>query len=350
VMPPSRINVASMLPGLVVAVGAVEGQHVQRGDLLVQLNDGDARAQLAQAKAAVSQASARVEQLRHVGAIVASQSLKEADSNLEKAKANQARMEALAKSGGVTDVERDDAQRALEIAQAQRTAAEAQQLGTLGADSRVSMSALLEANAQQTGAEVRLAQTRLTAARSGVILSRSVEPGDTVQPARTLLTLAAEGDVELVFQADERNLSTLAVGQTARASADAFAQQPFDAVVHYIAPGIDPQRGTVELRLRVAQPPAFLKPDMTISIDVTVATRASALVVPSEAVRGITTDKPYALAIDDGRAVRRDLLLGIRGEGSVEITGGLVAGDVVILPDGQRIAPGQKVRAAPVEL
>jgi HlyD family secretion protein len=350
VLPPSRISVAAMLPGLVIAVGAVEGQRVELGDLLVQLDDRDARSQLAQAKAAVAQAGAKVEQLRRVGTIVASQSLTEAQSKLAQLEAEVLRMGNLSRTGAVTLVELDDSRRKVDVARAQKNAAEAQQLGTLGADSRVAMSALLQAQAQQTGAEVHLSQTRLVAARAGVILSRSVEPGDTIQPSRTLLTLAESGDVELVFQADERNLSVLKVGQKANASADAFPQNPFAAVVDYVAPSIDPQRGTVELRLKVEAAPPFLKPDMTISIDLTVASKSAALVVPTEAVRGIASAQPFVLAVAKGHARKQLVGLGIRGEGSVEILSGLEEGTPIVIPDGQRIVTGQRIRTSLREL
>jgi HlyD family secretion protein len=349
VMPPARVNVAALTAGLVVAVGVVEGQHVSRGDLLVQIDDAEARAQVAQAKAAVSQASAKVEQLRRVGAIVASQGLIEAQSQLDSAAADLERDTRLAGSGAIATVQLDEARRAMDIARAKRTAAEAQQVGTLGADSRVAMSALLQAQALLTSAEVRLGQTRLVAPHSGVVLARSVEAGDAAQPARTLLVVANDGDVELVFQSDERNLATLGLGQRAKASADAFPQDVFDAEVTYIAPSIDPQRGTVEVHLRVPSPPRFLRPDMTVSVDLLVATRKNVLVLPKETVRGLATPKPWVLSVDKGVTARRDVTLGIRGDGEVELAGGLAEGALAIVPDGQILALGQRVRVAPAE-
>ncbi len=347
VMPPARVTIAANVAGLVLVVAQVEGQHVKRGDLLVQIDDAEARAQVAQSKAAVEQARAKVDQLRRVGAIVANQSLNQAQANLDKAQADLARAKTLVASGSFAHVELEEAQRALDVARAQRNAAEAQQLGAapMGADSRVALSALLQAQAQLAGAEVRLSQTSIVAAQDGVLLTRSVEVGDTVQPGRALMTMAADGDVELVFQPDERNLATIALGQSAKASADAFPQDVFDAAVSYIAPSIDPARGTVEVRLRVTKPPAFLKPDMTVSIDLTVATKTDVLVVRSNAVRGLATPSPWVLVAVDGRAARRDVKLGIQGDGSLEIASGLAQGDEAILPDGNEVHPGQRVRA-----
>lgn len=346
---PTRVQVAAPVAGLVVAVGAVEGQRVAAGELLVQIDDAAERASVAQAEAAVGQARARVEQLRRVGAIVATESLRQAETNLDRAQTDLTRTEALVGSAAVAAVELENARRAVDIARAQRAAAQAQQAAATpaGADSRVALTAQLQAEAQLAGARVRLAQTRILALQDGVVLTRSVEPGDVVQPTRTLLVLAADGPEQLVFQADERNLAWIAVGQVAKASADAYPQEVFDATVSYLAPSIDPQRGSVEVRLDVAKAPDHLKPDMTVSIDLTVATRASTLTVRSEAVRGAATATPYVLAVEGGKVVRRDVQLGIRGQGATELLGGVAEGAEVIVPDGKRLAVGARVRTEP---
>ena len=344
---PTRVQVAAQTPGLVVAVGAIEGQRVKAGDLLVQIDDAEARAAVSQAKAAVDQANARVEQLRRVGAIVATEALRQADTNQERAELELERAQKLAASGAVAQGALDDARRSVDIARAQKTAAEAQRIAStpMGADSRVALTSLLQAQAQHAGATVRLAQTRILARQAGVVLSRSVEPGDVVQPSRTLLVVAADAEPELVFEPDERNLAWIALGQKARASADAYPAQVFEGGVSYIAPSIDPPRGSVEVRLRVPDAPSFLKPDMTVSVDLTVAQRPKALVVPSEAVRDAATPAPWVFAVEGAHLVRKPVKLGIRGEGSTEITGGVEEGALVALPDGQALTAGQRVRA-----
>ena len=91
--------------------------------------------------------------------------------------------------------------------------------------------------------------------------------------------------------------------QKARASADAFPQDAFDAVVSYIAPAVDPQRGSVEVRLRVPAAPKILKPDMTVSVDLTVAAKPKALTLPTDAVRGVTSETPWVLVETCGLGV-----------------------------------------------
>lgn len=343
---PTRISVASQLPGLVVAVAVVEGQRVHAGQLLVQLDDAEARAGVAQAQAAVNQANARVAQLRKVGAIVANQTFLQAETNVAQASADYARSLELAKSGAVAQAQLDEVARRLQIARAQKSAAEAQQLSAApeGADSRVALSALLQTQAQLTAAQARLGQAAIRVPQPGVVLSREVEPGDVVQPGRTLLTIAADSQTELVIHPDERNLATIQLGQRARASADAFPSQVFDAEIDYIAPAIDPQRGSVEVRLRVPNPPAGLRPDMTVSVDLTVASEAQALTVPSDAVRGAATASPSVLIVQDDKIAVQPIKLGIRGDGRTQVLAGLDERTLIISSDTRALKPGQRVR------
>jgi HlyD family secretion protein len=266
---------------------------------------------------------------------------------LDHARLDQQRSEKLAASGAVAPAELENARHAFDLARAKKNAAEAQQLasGPMGADSRLALTSLLQAQAQLTSATLRLAQTRLIASKDAVVLSRVVEPGDVVQPGRTLLTMAVDGEMQLVIQPDERNLATLALGQKARASADAFPQQHFDAEVSYIAPSVDPQRGSVEVRLRVPNAPKTLKPDMTISVDLTVASKKGALTLPTETIRGVTSDNPWVLIVEADRTARRAVTLGIRGDGSTEVTSGLDETTPVVVSDEQPLEPGKRVRA-----
>lgn len=344
---PARVQVSAQMSGLVVAVGAVEGQRVAAGDLLVQIDDAETQATVAQAKAAVAQANARVEQLRRVGAIVATEGLRQAQTNLERAESDLDRAKRLVEQGALPAVDLENARREVERTVAQKNAAEAQQISSapMGADSRLALTALLQAQAQLTGAEVRLAQTRIIARHDGVVLSRSVEPGDVAQPGHVMLVMAVDGDIEVVFQPDERNLAHMQLGLKGLASADAYPQEVIEGDVSYIAPSVDPQRGSVEMRLRVPNAPKTWKPDMTVSVDLTVAAKSNVLTLRSDAIRGVTTPAPYVFVVDKGHISRREVTIGIRGEGATEVVSGLEESSEVVLP-GAAVVPGQRVRTS----
>ena len=83
---------------------------------------------------------------------------------------------------------------------------------------------------------------------------------------------------------------------------------------------------------------------MTVSVNVDVGRRERALVVPAEAVRD-PTGEPWVLAVAGGRAERRAVRLGLRGDALVEVVGGLVEGEAVIAPAAGWVEPGARVRA-----
>lgn len=348
VMSPAEVSLASTVGGLVRAVHAREGERVAAGQLVVELDDAELVAQVAQARAGVLLAAARVTQLRAVGARVADASEAQAESNLRAAESTWERQRALFRTGSIAATELESAQRAVEVARSQVQSARVTAAGSSGggADARVAVAGRVQAEAALRVAEARLAQARVSSLTAGVILRRSVEPGDVVTPGRALLVLLCDGATELSVTPDERNLADLRLGQPARASAEAFPDRPFDARVAYIAPAVDALRGTVEVRLSVAAPPDYLRPAMTVSVEVEVARRADALTLPPEAVRDAATGAPWVMVVGgDGRTARRPVALGLRGARVVEVTGGLTERDAVV-PSAATVDVGRRVRVA----
>jgi HlyD family secretion protein len=114
-----------------------------------------------------------------------------------------------------------------------------------------------------------------------------------------------------------------------------------------ISPSVDAERGTVEVKLEVPEPPEYLRPDMTVSVDIEVARRPDVIALPLEVLRDGATNKPWVLLLQDNRAVRRDVTIGSRTSDQVEIRDGLAPGEQVIVPEGTAIEPGARVRLKP---
>jgi HlyD family secretion protein len=164
------------------------------------------------------------------------------------------------------------------------------------------------------------------------VISRVADPGDTAQIGRAILTLVSGDETRIQASVDEKNLGYLKLGQTARATADAYPTRPFNAALTFIAPAVDAQRGTVDLKLRVDKAVDYLRPDMTVSVEIITAQEANAVKLPTDAVRRDANGAVYALVNRDGRAEKVSLTLGLRGMGTTQIVQGLVAGDRVITP------------------
>jgi HlyD family secretion protein len=347
IMTPQRALVGAVITGRVVRIPVQEGQSVKRGDVLIELDDEDERASVAQARGAVAQAEARVRQLREVGLPAAEQALIQAQANLTQARRQHERAKELKAKGFVSQAALDDAQRNLDVAESQLSAAKLQVATNrpAGSDFAVAQTALAQARANLGVAQAKLDQTVIRAPVDGTLIARNVEPGNVVQPGKELMVLAPAGETQVVVQIDEKNLAQLKLGQQALASADAFPKERFAAELVYINPGIDALRGSVEVKLRVPNPPDYLRQDMTISVDIEVARSAATVVVPADAVRDANSAQPWVLAVDGWRARRRAVKLGLKGDGRIEVLEGVAPGDRLISAANGTVREGQRVRA-----
>ncbi|MES2977527.1 MAG: efflux RND transporter periplasmic adaptor subunit [Pseudomonadota bacterium] len=342
---PARMEIGAEVTATVLEVRVREGDRVKAGDVLLRLSDGEARAALQQARAALAEARGRAAQLSSVTGPVSSQAVVQAEAAFRAAEREHQRARELVEQGFFSQQRLDEtlrsldtARSALESARVQASANQVRGVETLLAQSRID-----QAMAAVAVAEARLSRLAITSPVDAVVLARNVEPGSMAQPGRVLLSLAAEGGLRIDTAVDEKHLRILVPGMPAKAVADAYPGQPFDAQLSYIGPAIDPQRGTVEVRLAVPRPPAFVKPDMTVSVELLGGSKQGALVLPSGAVRDVDREKPWVLVARKGRAERVDVTLGLRGTGAVEIASGLAEGEEAIAQTEKAVV-GDRVR------
>jgi len=340
---PRRVEIGSALVGTVARVPVDEGQVVTAGQILVVLDDTEARAALAAARTAVVQAEARVTQIEKTGLPVATQSVRQDEATLLNAERQLVRTRELFDQGFLGQATLDDAERARDVAQSQLDAARVQEASVSphGADYLVARTALEQSR------QAHLDLMTISAPVGGTLISRDVEVGSIAQPGKVLLVLSPAGVTWLTVEIDEKNLNFLRLGENALASADAYPGQRFPAELVYINPGIDASRGSVEVKLRVPQPPAYLLQDMTVSVDIEVSRRPGVLAVPADAVHDAATATPWVLVASGGRAIRRAVQVGVRGTGGqIEILQGLKEGERVIPSTETSAQAGGRVRTA----
>ena len=341
---PARVDIGADITATVQAVLVHEGDRVKAGDVLVRLSDHEARAALLQARAALAEARASAEQLTAVSAPVARQGVVQAEVAYRAAERDSQRARELVAQGFFSQQKLDEALHKLDTARSALVAAgvQSQARQAAGVESVLVASRVEQAQAAVALAQARLDRLRIVSPMDATVLRRSVEPGSMAQPGRVLLSLAA-GGLRVETAIDEKHLHLLTPGMPARVVADAYPGQPFEARLSSISPAVDPSRGTVEVRLTLLEPPAVLRPDMTVSVELVGGIKTDALVLPAAAVRGADSASPWALVPRSGRADRVPVAVGLRGVGSVEITAGLNEGDEVI-PQFEKAGVGDRVR------
>ncbi len=314
---PSRVGLGATVTGTADEVRVREGDRVRAGDVLVTLDDREARAALLQAEASLAEIAAG-----------SAEAVEQAEREAGQAQRDLERIRAVRQAGGLTQQQLEQAEQRAADAGSRLESLRAQASGASGAGEPA---AVARARAELEAARARLALTRITARADGVILTRAVEPGDAVSPGRVLLEMAIDGPVQLVVFPGEENLDQLKLGAVATATSDAFPDRTFEATVALIAPAVDPTQGTVEVRLTVSDVPDYIRPEMTVSVNIEAGRRVGASVLPEDAMQGLGTAQPWVGVIRDGRLSRQDVGVGLRAGGFVEILSGLEPDEAVVL-------------------
>lgn len=327
----SRTQIGSEITGVVLERLVQEGDRVSRGDVLLVLKSDEISAQVRQAEAELKElATTRRPQA-------------EVDLANAKVQLEQAQREALRRRNtelGILSAE--EREKSIEAERLARNNLESARLKVASlAPDKVEETKLRE---RLAALQAQLAKTKIRAEVSGIILTRNVEPGDLVQPSQTLFTIALDGATEIRVPFDERNLPLLALQQKAAVIADAYPDQSFPAHINFIAPSIDAQRGTVDVRLTVDPVPDFLRQDMTVSVNVETNKRERTLVIPNDALSSISGNKAMVILVRDRKIQRHPITLGLRGLVMSEVVVGLKEGDHVLTDAESVLKDGTRVR------
>lgn len=286
------------ISGRIERLNFTEGAPVQKGQIIVALDDAVPAAELAQAKA-----------------------------NLALAESNYQRTQELERQKFVSATAKDQALNGLRVAQA---------------------------NVQL--AEARLAKTKIVAPFGGVIGIRQVSVGDYVKEGQDLVTLEDISALKVDFRVPEQLLAALRPGQAVEMGSDALPGRTYLATVDAIDPLVDQAGRAVLLRARLRNSDGQLRPGMFVRTRLIVSQRQNALTVPEEALVPVGPDQ-FVYRVSDGKAQRVKIRTGVRRAGTVEVLEGLAPGDTVVtagqlkLRDGAQVAvggPGGKPAAPPV--
>ena len=327
----SRTQIGSEITGVVLERLVQEGDRVSRGDVLLVLKSDEISAQVRQAEAELKE--------------LATTRRPQAEFDLANAKVQleQAQREAVRRRNtelGILSAE--EREKSIEAEKLARNNLESARLKVASlAPDKVEETKLRE---QLAALQAQLAKTKIRAEVSGIILTRNVEPGDLVQPSQTLFTIALDGATEIRVPFDERNLPLLALQQKAAVITDAYPDQPFPAHINFIAPSIDAQRGTVDVRLTVDPVPDFLRQDMTVSVNVETNKREQTLVIPNDALSSISGNKAMVILVRNRKIQRHPITLGLRGLVMSEVVAGLKEGDHVLTDAESVLKDGIRVR------
>lgn len=273
--------------GRITALNFKEGQPVKAGQVLVQLDDSLARAELEQAKA-----------------------------NQKLAKAKFDRAVELQQKNFISGQARDEAENALRVA-----------------DATVSL------------AEAKLTKLVIKSPFSGTVGLRSASVGDYVKDGQDIVNLEKTDPIKVDFKVPELFQSKISVGQALSVSLDALPGKPYSGRVYAVNPQLDTAGRAVVLRAQMDNHGGALKPGMFARVRLTLADTGDTVVVPEQSV-AMQGEEQIMFKVVDGRAMRTKVEVGQRRDGKVEIVEGISGSDTIVVAGWQRLRDGAAVRPA----
>jgi membrane fusion protein (multidrug efflux system) len=281
------VTITAKVTGIVKAVNFDEGQMAKKGDVLVELDDREARASLAQSEA-----------------------------ELRNAKLLLDRAQQLIKSQNVPQAKVDEL-----LSSSQ------------GSESKVE------------AARARLADLKIMAPFSGRLGLRRISLGSLVSQSTTVTTLDDTSVVKLDFSIPETLLSKVTVGRVVTTRNDVYPDRRFEGTVRTIDSRVDAVTRAIQVRAEVPNADGQIKPGMLMTVELPLAERLTAMTIPEGALVPEGSEQ-YIYKIVDGRAVKSPVRLGVRMRGKVEIVDGLVPEDTIVIGGTQKVRNGTRVKAS----
>ncbi len=278
------------ITGRVSEISFNEGEAVVKGATLIRLDDSVHRAELQQAEA-----------------------------QLALSKANFERSSDLFKRGNTSARSRDEALAQMRVA---------------------------EANAAL--ARALLAKTHIIAPFDGVLGLRQISPGDYVKPGDKVVNIENIDPVKVDFRIPELHAAILKVGQEIMVMLDPLPGKSFRGSVYAIDPLIDPNGRAVVLRATVVNDQGQLRPGMFARVNLELDRRDDAIMLPETAIFPMGV-KRFVFKAVEGKAVRTEVVTGMRRAGKVEIIHGVTLEDMIVLEGHLKLQDGRPLMAVPVE-
>lgn len=278
------VQLAPEIAGRVSEIDFVEGTRVKAGDVLVRLDDALVRAEVTDAEARLSFAQANNERARQ-----------------------------LSRTGNVTERSRDEAVTNFETA-----------------------SAALEL------AKTRLDKHLLRAPFDGIVGVRNVSVGAFVAVGTPVVNIEKIDGLKVDFKVPEIYLTSISVGQVVDVTVDALPGRTFAGKIYAINPLIDVNGRALQVRARLENEDLVLRPGLFARILIKGAVQRDVVIVPESAILPRAGDN-FVFRVSDGKAQEVGVKLGERSDATVEITAGVMPGDLVVTAGQHKLRDGATV-------
>ncbi len=345
-----QTDVAPSVAGKVVTIGVDLGSYVKRGQMILRLDDVDAKLRVEQAMAQVEQFKAALRQAEEKVGVRPGQSfdpnkvpeVANARVALELAEKNLRRAEKLIESGDVSKslYDQQKAQRD-QLKQVYESAVSL---------ARQNFAAVATARANVANAESQLGLARRSLSYSlvfspidGFVTDRTADLGEYVSPTTKVATVVRINPLRVRIDIPEQAIPSVAVGQSVSVTTSAWPDKNFSGRVARISPNVTPSSRTLTVEAEIENNSGALKPGQFATVRILQSRAEPAVLVPSRAVR-TESGVSRVFVIKDGRASERVVQIGQSEGDLIEIKGGVAADEIVATSNIELLSDGTAVK------
>lgn len=365
-----KIQLTAKVVGKVAWIGVEKGDLVRQGQVLVRLEDAEYRAQAQQAEGQLASLLAQLGELkagsRPEEIARANANLARAQADLKNARINLDRVRRLFEEEVLPRQDLDNAQARFE-AEAAGVESLAREADLVRLGPREEQIDAMRGRVKQARGALALRRTFLNstvirAPITGTILERAVEKGEFVTTSFVgergakgyVVTLADLNDLQVELDISQDDFSRLSMKQQATITTDAFPDRSYRGYIAEIAPEANRQKATVQVKVQVADPDAFLRPEMNAQVAFLApeepsngdrAPSGSGITVPTASIRD-REGRKTVLVVLEGRARERPVGIGDLTAEGVIVTEGLIGGEEIVVSPPGNLADGDRVRKA----
>src|ERR1700735_5509409 len=360
------INVNSKVTGRLAWIGVEKGDQVKEGQVLVRLEDEEFRASYEQAKGALDNARAYLEELEHGSRpeeIQAAQhNLDEARATLVNDKLTLDRTRELSSAGVVSRQALDDATAKFDSDQQKVNsldkASQLMQIGPRPEEIARARGSLAQAQGLADYAKSQLDATVIRAPVTGTILDRTAEKGELITaqfasaaaggPQGSVVSLADLNDIQVELDIAQSDFARLGPKQKGIVTVDAYPDKKYKGEIAQISPEANRQKATVQVKVQVLNPDEYLRPEMNAPVKFladeqkSASSKPTGAFVPASALRDHDGKKIVFLSFDGKAHMREVHVLSQRSDGF--LVDGLVGGESVITKTPQDLKDGDTIK------
>jgi HlyD family secretion protein len=328
-------DIKTEVSGKITEIQALEGDEIRQDQVLLQFERTDVLLDLRQAESSYNLAKSRYDEIVNTTCPTSQEQYRQAQLATQELQDKVTRYERLYSQQAIAQDRLEEAKHQLELQQS-TTEIQKKFMESCAEGGAKRETALAEMESAQTRIDLlnnRLKKHTINSPINGIIIEQYKSLGEYAMVGETLFTVAENDSKYIEIELDERNIPLIKLKQKVFISTEFSPDNKLEGIINYIAPSVNPDRGTVRLKVKLMENNDSLIKNMTVRCEIIYAEYPDSLVIPQKYV--IREDGDYFVFTNDkGKAEKKKIIIENPNAQEIRVIEGLQLNEIVLNPVG----------------